>query len=131
MKKHLIKHYLIIQLLITFSFLVTKLMLKACYEIELTMFSEQTLFLILLSLWLILIFFQIRKLVLLEFRQPAWYFAFLLVFAKWPIDWGYTQLALIEFVNIIWLSLYHPIIWSATVYLLLKFCIKPTKNKIS
>lgn len=125
------KLYLIAPLLITCSFLSARLLLKACYGIELTVFSEEALFLICTSLWLVLVFLLIRQLVSGRFKQQVWYFPFVLILAKWPIDWGYNKLMSIEMeivTNTMWLSLYHPVGWTCIIYLGLKFCIVQSKK---
>jgi len=121
--KHLIRHYSIIPLFIIAVFLSTKLLLEVSYGIELTLFSEEAFFLICTSLWLILVFLTLRTVVLGRFKQQAWYFAFLIVFAKWPIDWAYHKLILLEMItNNIWLSLYYPVVWTGMIYFSLRFC---------
>jgi hypothetical protein len=85
------------------------------------MISEETLFLICTSLWLALVFLVVRQVVLGKFKQQAWYFPFLIVFAKWPIDWAHHKLILVEMITM-WLSLYYPVVWTGVIYLSLRFC---------
>ena len=76
------------------------------------------------TLWLALVFLVVCQVVLGKFRQQVWYLPFLLVFAKWPIDWGYNKLMIIEAVgNNMWLSLYYPVVWTGIICFGLKFCI--------
>ena len=126
--KHLIRYYSITLLLIIAAFLSTRLLLKAGYGIELTIFSEEALFLICTSLWLVWVFSIARQVVLGRFKQQAWYFSFLIIFAKWPIDWGYSKLMSLEILtNNMWLSLYHPVGWTCVICLSLRFCISRSK----
>lgn len=121
-KKHLIKRYLTIALLVINVFLSTRLLLKAGYGIELTILSEKTLFLICTSLWLVWVFSIAFKVVLGRFPQQPWYFPSLIVFAKWPVDWLHHKLLLLDIAeNNMWLSLYHPVMWTGVIYCVFSF----------
>lgn len=129
--KHLIKYYSIIPLLIISVFLSTRLLLKAGYGIELKTLSEETLFLICTSLWLICIFSIVRQVVSGGFKQQAWYSSVLIVFAKSPIDWGYDKLMSLEILaNNMWLSLYHPAVWTCVICLGLSLCTRKSKVEL-
>jgi len=123
-----IKRYSIIPLLVIAIFVSTRLILKTCYDIELSLLSEETLFLICTSVWLVCVFLIVFRLVLGRFKQQSWYFSFLIVFAKWPIDWLHQKLILLELAtNNMWLSLYQPVIWTSVLYVSLRFCTTQTR----
>jgi hypothetical protein len=122
--KILIQSYSTVFLLVLTTFLATKFFLKVSYGIELTTLSEEALFLICTSLWLVWIISIISNIARSRFKQQAWYFPFLIVFAKWPIDWGYDQLIELGALNQIWLSLYCPLLWTCVAHLSLTFCFK-------
>ena len=128
-QKNRIKCYSIIPFLVIAIFVSTRLILKTRYGIELNILSEETLFLICTSVWLVCMFSIVFRLVLGEFGQQSWYFPFLIVFAKWPIDWLYQKLILLELAtNDMWLSLYQPVLWTSVLHVGLRFCATQTKG---
>lgn len=115
--KNRIKNYLSLLIIIAVSFFCTKLLLKARYGIELNVFSAESLFLIITSLWLVAVILLLRKLFMGQFRQQVWYGAFILILVKWPIDWGYKKLLVLDTLSShMWFSLYYPVVWTCVMY---------------